>query len=184
MGSRSERVLAQTDQPNIIRSEARSRGATQGTKFARHARKRSQSLLEKNPLINKYLCWRIPSEEYLPKNTFVGNTFAGIPLLKNTLARYTFKRGFWGSLIPRIWATLPQSLVAEGDQRGWLRIKSKCIKFITHGLITQAKPCSSLRAHAPVFLPTAKNSKLLWRKASHELEWLLFIDISKSATMA
>jgi hypothetical protein len=82
-----------------------------------------------------------------------------------------FKRGFWGTL-PRVWSTLPQRLVVAGKARGWLKIKKKCVRFITlgekpkmklprsanHALISKAhstKLNNELNAQAPVFVPNS-----------------------------
>ena len=82
-----------------------------------------------------------------------------------------FKRGFWGTL-PRVWSTLPQKLVVAGKARGWLKIKKKCVRFITlgekpkmklprsanHALISKAhsiKLNNELNAQAPVFVPNS-----------------------------
>ena len=42
-----------------------------------------------------------------------------------------YKRGFWG-VLPGIWSTLPQDLVSGGRVRGWLKIKSRCTRYIMH----------------------------------------------------
>lgn len=41
----------------------------------------------------------------------------------------SYKYGFWGAL-PRIWAKLPQDLVMLGAKSGWLKIKSRCTRFL------------------------------------------------------
>ena len=43
-----------------------------------------------------------------------------------------YKRGFWG-VLPKVWSTLSQDLVSEGRARGWLKIKSRCTRYIMHG---------------------------------------------------
>ena len=69
-----------------------------------------------------------------------------------------FKHGVWGKL-PEIWATIAQELIVEGSNRGWLKIKSRCVKFITQGrtpIISNRyskKLTSELNVHAPVLVP-------------------------------
>ena len=36
-------------------------------------------------------------------------------------------------MLPEIWSTLSQDLVSEGRVRGWLKIKSRCTRYIMCG---------------------------------------------------
>ena len=86
-----------------------------------------------------------------------------------------YKRGFWG-VLPEIWSTLSQDLVYEGRVRGWLKIKSRCTRYIMYGELPKkihrksktkkeskcdfipenysTKLNNELNVSAPVFVPT------------------------------
>lgn len=64
-----------------------------------------------------------------------------------------YKQSFWG-VLPVIWSTLPQGLIREGMSKGWSRIKSRCSKFIKHGILPIQKTLNNeLNASALVFVP-------------------------------
>jgi hypothetical protein len=69
------------------------------------------------------------------------HTLAGIQVrsvVKSNSIR-SYRRGFHGCL-PSIWAKLPQSIVAQGRSREWNTIRSRCKKFLTHGVAPKAHP--------------------------------------------
>ena len=52
-----------------------------------------------------------------------------------------FRRGFHGAVgaLPSIWRKLPQDLVSNGYNRGWLKIKTACKNFLL-GKVKRLKP--------------------------------------------
>ena len=64
-----------------------------------------------------------------------------------------YKRGFWGCL-PKIWLTLPQSLVKQGAEKGWRKIGKQCAKFITLGILPEEKVKKQLNPNAQPFIPS------------------------------
>ena len=41
-----------------------------------------------------------------------------------------YKRGFHGAL-PKIWSKIPIDIITKGERKGWLKIKSDCVDFLT-----------------------------------------------------
>jgi hypothetical protein len=93
---------------------------------------------------------------------------------KRTLDNYA--RGFWGKL-PEIWSKIPQDLINTGRKTGWLKIKSKCTKFLLFGQAPCSKPKlkSKLKINAQPFVPKNIDMKLYKQYMSNKDDGILII---------
>ena len=60
------------------------------------------------------------------------NSLEGVQVASKAKAKSldVYKRGFHGAL-PKIWSKIPIDIITKGKRKGWLKIKSDCVDFLT-----------------------------------------------------
>ena len=60
------------------------------------------------------------------------NSLEGLQVASKVRAKSldVYRRGFQGAL-PRIWSRIPIDIITKGERKGWLKIKSDCVDFLT-----------------------------------------------------
>jgi len=60
------------------------------------------------------------------------NSLEGVQIAPKAKAKSldVYKRGFHGAL-PKIWSKIPIDIITKGEHKGWLKIKSDCVDFLT-----------------------------------------------------